>query len=586
MDETSSNQEENRSTLETCRNIILSEDYVDLILNIGRQSSHLLPTEELDCLEVIDRQFAIYHYPINKIPDITTVVYNYRIFPKLYGLQDTTSMEASGIIRLRNLAGERFRGKGVLIGFIDTGIDYTHPIFRLSDGSSKIEAIWDQTIQSGTPPEGFLYGSEYKKEEINIALANENPYSIVPSIDTIGHGTFMAGIAAGSDYPEGDFSGAAPEASIAMVKLKPAKQIFRDYYLVSKDAVCYQETDIFSGIHYLIQMADKRDVPLVILLALGTNNGGHVGSNNLANYINSISELYNIAVVISAGDEGSRALHYQGDFSTIQEGTPSSSAFETIEIMVGEGERGFCAEFWMQLPAFATISLVSPSGEVSPKVTGKLGTNYIYRFLFENTRVSIQYHLIGGYLNDVLIFLRVEEPVAGIWRLRIYPEENTTGTYDIWLPIHEFLSSDTRFLKPNPNITITEPSTTLNAITVSTYNHADDSIYLYSGRGFTRGVSIKPDIAAPGVNVYGPLPENRFGVRTGSSISAAHVAGASAILLSWGTIEGNAPFLNSSTIKSYLIRGASRKPSLTYPNREWGYGSLDLYQSLNILRPT
>lgn len=179
MDETSSNQEENRSTLETCRNIILSEDYVDLILNIGRQSSHLLPTEELDCLEVIDRQFAIYHYPINKIPDITTVVYNYRIFPKLYGLQDTTSMEASGIIRLRNLAGERFRGKGVLIGFIDTGIDYTHPIFRLSDGSSKIEAIWDQTIQSGTPPEGFLYGSEYKKEEIKTAMVQKLTYPIL-----------------------------------------------------------------------------------------------------------------------------------------------------------------------------------------------------------------------------------------------------------------------------------------------------------------------------------------------------------------------------------------------------------------------
>ena len=257
-----------------------------------------------------------------------------------------------------------------------------------------------------------------------------------------------------------------------------------------------------------------------------------------------------------------------------------------MEIIVGEGERGFCAEFWMQLPTFATISLVSPSGEVSPKVTGRLGSNYNYRFLFENTNVSIQYNLIGGSLGDVMIFLRVDAPVPGIWKLRIYPSDGTKGTYDIWLPIHEFLSADTRFLKPNPNITITEPSTTLNAITVSTYNHADDSIYLYSGRGFTRGSTIKPDLAAPGVNVYGPLPENRFGVRTGSSISAAHVAGASAVLLSWGIIEGNAPVLDSSTLKGYLIRGANRKPSLPYPNREWGYGSLDLYQSLNVLRPS
>lgn len=574
------------STLENCRNMIMSEDYIDLILNTGRQYSNLLPEEEFSCMEVINSRFAIFHYPIDKIPDLSSVTYNYRVLPKLYGLQDTTSLESSGILRLRNLAGDRFRGKGVLIGFVDTGIDYTHPVFRFSDGSTKIEAIWDQTIQSGTPPNGFFYGSEYKKEDINTALANENPYSVVPSIDTIGHGTFSAGIAAGFDYPEGDFSGAAPEASIAMVKLKPAKQVFRDYYLIAKDAICYQETDIFTGISYLLQLADSMSVPLVILLALGTNNGGHAGNSNLSNYLHGLSELYSLAVVIAGGEEGNRALHYQGDFSTIREGTPSSAAYETVEILVGDGEQGFCAEFWMQLPAYATISVVSPSGEVSPRVSGRLGMNYEYRFLFENTKISVQYRLVGGYLGDVMIFLRVEAPVPGIWRLRIYPTEESGGRYDIWLPIHEFLSADTRFLKPNPNITLTEPSTTLNAITVSTYNHADDSIYLYSGRGFTRGVAVKPDLAAPGVNVFGPLPEKRFGVRTGSSIAAAHVAGASAVLLSWGIIEENAPVLDSSTLKGYLIRGANRKPSLTYPNREWGYGSLNLYQSLNVLRPS
>ncbi len=577
--------DETNSKAETCRNMILSEDYVDLILNIGRPDQSI-PTEDLGCFEIINNRFAIFHYPINAIPDLSAVTYSHRVFPKLYGLQDTTSMESAGIIRLRNLAGSRFRGKGVLIGIVDTGIDYTHPVFRFSDGSTKIEAIWDQTIQSGTPPEGFYYGSEYKKEEINAALENENPYSIIPSIDTIGHGTFSAGIAAGFDYPENDFSGAAPDASIAMVKLKPAKQFFRDYYLVAKDAICYQETDIFNGVSYLLQLADSMNVPLVILLALGTNNGGHIGSSNLSSYLHNLSELYNVAIVISAGEEGNRALHYQGDFSNIKKAIPSSNAYETVEILVGENELGFCAELWTQLPSYATISVVSPSGEISPRNTGSLGMNYDYRFLFENTKISIHYRLIGGYLGDVMIFLRVEAPVPGIWKLRIYPSEGSDGLYDIWLPIHEFLSSDTRFLKPNPNITITEPSTTLNAITVSTYNHADDSIYLYSGRGFTRGVAVKPDLAAPGVNVYGPLPENRFGIRTGSSIAAAHVAGASAVLLSWGAIEGNAPFLDSSTLKGYLIRGANRKPSLSYPNREWGYGSLDLYQSFNVLRPS
>lgn len=566
--------------------MILSEDYIDLISHTGRQYYNNLPEEEGACTEVINNRFAIFHYPLAKISDLTAVTRNYRSLPKLYGLQDTTSMEASGILRLRNLAGERFRGRNVLIGLIDTGIDYTHPVFRYSDGSSKIEAIWDQTIQSGTPPEGFFYGSEYKKTEINAALSNENPYSIVPSIDTIGHGTFSAGIAAGFDYPEADFTGAAPDASIAMVKLKPAKQFLRDYYLISEDAVCYQENDIFTGIRYLLRLADSLNMPLVILLGLGTNNGGHAGNSLLSNYLQSISEIYGIAVVIAAGGEGNRALHYQGDFSSIAAGTPSASAYETVEILVGEGERGFCAEFWTQLPDYATLSIVSPSGEVSPRLAGRLGEDYEYRYLFENTKISIQFRLIGGYLGDVLIFLRVEAPVPGVWKIRVYPSESLLGRYDIWLPIHEFLSADTRFLKPNPYITLTEPSTTLNAITVSTYNHSDNSIYLYSGRGFTRGIGIKPDLAAPGVDIYGPLPEGRFGTRTGSSIAAAHVAGAAAILLSWGIIEGNDANMDSSTLKGYLIRGASRKSSLTYPNREWGYGSLNLYQSLDVLRPS
>jgi len=565
--------DDSNSTLEKCRTMILSEDYIDLIVNTAFY--HLFSEEEAPCTEVINNRFSIFHYPLSKITDFSATTRSYRFLPKLYGLQDTTSMESSGILRLRNLAGERFQGRNVLIGLIDTGIDYTHPVFRYSDGSSKIEGIWDQTIQSGTPPEGFFYGSEYRKDEINAALANENPYSIVPSVDTNGHGTFSAGIAAGFEYPEGEFTGAAPAASIAMVKLKPAKQILRDYYLVAENAICYQENDIFTGIRYLSNLAETLKTPLVLLLGLGTNNGGHASNSNLSSYLQRLTEFYGLAVVIAAGGEGNRALHYQGDFSGIAANTPSASAYETVEILVGEGERGFCAEFWTQLPDYATLSIVSPSGEASPRIAGRLGENYEYRYLFENTRVTIQFRLIGGYLGDVLIFLRFEAPVAGIWKIRVYPTETLTGQYNIWLPIHEFLSSDTRFLKPNPNITLTEPSTTLNAITVSTYNHIDNSIYLYSGRGFTRGVEIKPDLAAPGVDVYGPLPGGRFGVRTGSSIAAAHVAGAAAILLSWGIIEENDITLDSNSLKGYLIRGASRKPSLVYPNREWGdYGNI------------
>ena len=140
----------------------------------------------------------------------------------------------------------------------------------------------------------------------------------------------------------------------------------------------------------------------------------------------------------------------------------------------------------------------------------------------------------------------------------------------------------------NPNITLTAPSYVSDAITVATYNSFDNSIYQNSGRGYSREGQIKPDLAAPGVNIT--IAGNRLGQTpvissyTGASLAAAITAGAAAQFMQWAVIDGNAPFIRSQELKNYFIRGARREPSDTYPNRIWGYGRLDLYGTFIKLR--
>lgn len=177
-----------------------------------------------------------------------------------------------------------------------------------------------------------------------------------------------------------------------------------------------------------------------------------------------------------------------------------------------------------------------------------------------------------------LVFIRFEAPTNGIWRIRVYYTQYLTGHFNMWLPAHNLISDETVFLTPSPYTTITLPGDSTSPITVGAYNHLNNSIYIHSGRGYTIGGVIKPDLAASGVNVSGPSIGRRnqdsipmtTPTRTGTSVAAAHVAGAVANLLSWGIIEGHNMAMSEATIKAFLIRGAKRNPALSYPNREWG----------------
>ena len=294
-------QQTMQQTSQEDRQRILSEDYVSLIFHT--QNSPFDPTEILEELlpQVVNRKYVILNAPLAEFPpDIASQ--GYYSIPKLFTLLDTASLEASGILRVQNQPFLNLKGRGVIIGFIDTGINYQHPAFRNPDGSSRILRIWDQTIQTGQIPEGFRYGSEYTQEQIDLALRSSSPLSIVPTTDSDGHGSAMAGIAAGSVDETAQFSGAAPLASIMVVKLKPAKQYLRDYFLVDDAAVVFQEDDCMLAVSYLERRARSLNRPLVICFGLGTNQGGHDGHTPLDEVFNSITFTAGNYAVIAGGN--------------------------------------------------------------------------------------------------------------------------------------------------------------------------------------------------------------------------------------------------------------------------------------------
>lgn len=561
----------------SCREKILSNDYKDFLINVGEHTLLGLPANVRSCVqEIVGKYRAIYVESVSGGVPMATL--GYQTQPKLYTLADSTSMDASGITRLRNQPYLGLTGTNVLIGLIDTGIDYTHPAFRYSDGSSRIVGIWDQTIQTGEPPAGILYGSEYQKEMIDEALALDNPYELVPSRDENGHGTFLAGIAAGGEDVENDFTGAAPLASIAMVKLKEAKPYLREYYRVSEDAYAVQENDIMIGIKYLLDTAVRLNMPLVILLGLGTNLGGHENSTYLSNLIADISTYIGLATIIAGGNEGNEAAHYRGIFSI-------GEMPQTVEFTVAEDSSGFTMELWTRLPVSVSLGIISPTGERIQEMAVRPGRHEDFRFVFEDTVISVDYIVPFGLEGDNVIFLRFINPTPGLWRMLVRGNYiNPQDSFDIWMPVREFMGEGTYFLRPDPFITLTDPANVPEGITVTAYNHRDNSLYLRAGRGYTRENAIKPELAAPGVDIFGPQPGGTYTVRSGSSIAAAHVAGAVALILEWGIVKGNMFSMDTGSIKNYLIRGAQRNPDVTYPNRELGYGLLDLYSTFEQIR--
>ena len=572
-----------------------AENIADLIYRFGSLQSERWNNTSSLCADYVSSDYIILHMPLT--PDAVSMrVHPYYMIPSLFSPLDYNAMEASGILSAFNSPALNNQGKGVLIGLVDTGIDYRSPLFQNPDGTTRIAGIWDQSVPieedvlpAGVPDYypmgGSSYGTEYTREQINEALASDDPLSLVPTQDTIGHGTFLAGLAAGSSIPQEDFTGAAPEAELAVVKLKPAKKYLRDFYLIPSDAPAFQENDIMMGIKYLRMMADRLKKPLVILLAMGSNSGSHIGTSPLSQVTQNYSGFFGIITVIAGGNETGAAHHFYASI-------PAGTEYEDVEIRVGkeEAERGFVLELWAADADTYTVGFISPSGERISRIPIIANNETSIPFLLDATTITVNYQLIEAESGSQLIFMRFQTPAAGIWTMRVYNTQRFKGTFHMWLPVQGMISEETVFLRPDPYSTITVPGNSRLPITVGAYDTSTGGIYIHSSRGFTPNQIVKPELAAPGVNILGPSVGRKPGsdtpmtTRTGTSAAAAITAGAAANLLGWGIVEGNYPTMSEASVKSYLIRGAQRNPALTYPNREFGYGTLDLFQTFLRLR--
>ena len=492
----------------------------------------------------------------------------------ILGLLDIASLEASGITQVQQQPYLNLTGQGVIIGIVDTGIDYTLDIFKYEDGTSKIQFIYDQTARGNTP-EGFYIGTEYTNAQINEALRAADPQSIVPETDTVGHGTFLASLAAGRETT--DFIGAAPDSELIVVKLKSARPYYREMFLIPPEQEnAFESSAVMLGIEYILTKARELDRPVAICLGIGTSFGSHDGFSIFEEYLSGISNLRGVCICTSAGNEAQAKHHTQGKVI-------ATEATATIDIKVGDSSGSAFISIWNGISDRFSVSVRSPTGELINRVPAKNGGQVDTKLILEKSRVTVNYYFPAEGSGGQLTVVRIIDATPGIWTITVYGDIVLDGTYHAWLPITGFIAPDIEFLAATPYYTVLVPSTMFGSIACGAYNTANNSLYVRSSWGPTRANVISPDLTAPGVNVGGYYPSG-YGNMSGTSVATAITTGASALLLQWGIVDGNDPAMSTYQIKAYLIRGCSRTETLTYPNNQWGYGRLNLLRSFTLMR--
>lgn len=554
------------------------ENFRNYIVRYNQSVNGTARHESNRYFQIIDELFGVIYVPPSQIPEPLISSYSYFSVPKCYTYMDQGSLGASGITRLHDHPYLKLRGVGNLIAVIDSGIDWRHEAFR-NGNRTKILCIWDQNA-SGTPSEGVPYGRVFTREEINRALTSPDDVEELPPLDENGHGTMLAGTAAGNMIPEQGFSGAAPEAELVVVKLKQAKKYLRELYLISPSAEVFQEDDIMLAISYVVKTAFRYQKPLSVCIGLGSNLGAHRGEGPLSQYVGSVANFTQNAVAVAAGNEGLARHHYMG---MINETNPR----DILELRVGKPESlyGFSMEFWGESPDFYNVVIQSPTGERLPVSSALKNSTQELSFVFVETKVLVNYIPIERRSGNTLIFFRFLHPAEGIWKLETESRLNSPAMFHVWLPVQGMISEETYFLEASPDYTITAPGDAPNGMTATAYQYRDNSLYIRASRGYNTDNLVKPDFAAPGVDIKVPLagPLGGYGTASGTSLAAAQTAGAAALLFEWANIRGNEPFFFGNSVKNYLRRGAVREENMTYPNKEWGYGRINLYHTFELL---
>lgn len=500
----------------------------------------------------------------------------------------------------------RLSGKDVIMCIIDSGIDYAHPDFRNADGTTRILDLWDQTIPSGTvkdsrdrngsqkpsaepaeqtsvpesgeqeeerflvSPAGFGLGTEFDSSVINLALlqpTGQQRYAVCPSRDLSGHGTHVAGIAAGNGRASnGRYRGVAYESTLIIVKLG-----------VQQENAFPRTTELMQAVDYCQRKAMEYGKPFVINLSFGNNYGSHSGTSLIETFLDDMADFGRNSIVAGSGNEGASAVHTSGIVRMGEE--------KRVELAVSEYESGLNLQLWKSYVDELAVSITHPDGRTVGPIQRIQGPQ---RFTVGNTQLLIYYgepSPYSAYQEIYFDFIPVRDYLdAGIWEIRLVPQRIVQGTFDMWLPSGGVLNSGTGFLYPTEETTLTIPSTALKVITVAAYDAYFDQLASFSGRGYTRETNqVKPDLAAPGVEIMSCAPGGGYVQRTGTSMATPFVSGSAALLMEWGIVDGNDAYLYGEKLKAYLIRGARHLPVLTeYPNPQIGWGALCLRDSLPV----
>lgn len=458
-------------------------------------------------------------------------------------------------------------GRGVLVGIVDSGIDYRHPDFQKEDGTTRILRLWDQSIP-GNPPKGYVLGSEYTEEEINEALAapgRAEGERLVPSRDISGHGTAVAGIAAGNGRASnGVYRGMAWESSLAVVKLGiPREESFP------------RTTELMQGIDYLLRLSLELRMPLALNLSFGNNYGSHQGDSLLETYLADVANMGRTSICVGTGNNARDALHTSGILGQGEE--------VQIQLGVGAYESVLNVQLWKSYVDQIEIFLEHPSGERIGPLYEKLGPQ---RYYLGNTQILIYYGKPGPHnLSQEVYFDFIPREAyidQGIWKILLRGRQIVQGNYNLWLPGGNVLNPQTAFYFPTPDTTLTIPSTSRRIIAVGAYDSRSLTYADFSGRGNDRGdAQIKPDLVAPGVAITAPKSGGGYAPVTGTSFATPFVTGAAALMMQWGILNGNDAFLYGEKVRAYLQRGATPLPGFTvYPNPQVGYGALCVRESL------
>lgn len=501
-------------------------------------------------------------------------------------------------------------GEGCVIAVLDSGIEYQNPVFRNADESSRILFLWDQTVEPDAErgffsPEGFALGTEFTKAQIDAALRAENEaetFRLVPSRDTSGHGTAVAGIAAGNSsggrkgagtggernvgIGRESYTGVAPRSNLIIVKLGiPGERGFP------------RTTELMRGLLYVARKAAELRLPVAVNLSFGNTYGAHDGNSLLERYIDNITEIGRSVICVGSGNEGASAGHLAGSLRgrgtrAITPGvtSPSENA-QTVELAVAQYETSLNVQLWKNYVDRFRVILYSPGGRRFEVPVETLGKEDV---ILEDTRVLIYVGEPRPYsVSQEIYFDLIPRETyinQGIWRFELIPQEIVTGDFYFYLPSAVTRNAGTGFFAPTPDVTLTIPSTSRKVLTVGAYNSTYNAYADFSGRGYG-GISrvagaveagmVKPDLVAPGVDILAPDLFGGFTAVTGTSFATPIVTGAAALMMEWGIVQGNDPFLYGEKVKAYLRRGARHLPGYEYfPNAQVGYGKLCVAESI------